>query len=601
MKKAAYQAGMNPGIYKMLDQDGKVLYVGKAKHLKNRLLSYARSKNLSNRIRMMLSKVRDIEVAVVKTELEALLLESNLIKQLKPFYNILLKDDKTFPYIVIDRSSDFPRIFKYRTLKARGPNFYGPYPAINSLDETLKVIQKAFLIRNCTENYFMRRDRPCLQYFIKRCSAPCLGKISREEYGRSVDCAENLLRGKDEIARKMLIAEMREASRILDFERAASIRDRLKAISEIQLKQYIQISELRAIDFIAVAKGIDKSVVVISFFRIGKNVGSEKFVIQNSSENDDISDILESFIVQFYRNINTPELIVTNHPVSSDDNLSEELYEQNVKILCGKTGDYGKIIESCSMNAQLHLKNESTNRFENQIMKLQNLLKLNKINRIEAYDNSHLQGTNACGVMIVFEDGKIQKGKARKFHIRKGDIVNDGDDIGMMRFLLMRRFNSKAITEVPDIILIDGGWAQVSAARQIVDICGLSHMVKVIGIAKQNNRKIGDEKLILDDGEEVFLGPDDDDLLSFLIMLRNEAHRTAITFHRKKRSKSLVKSVLDDIPSIGNVRRKRLLEHFGSIDSIKKASIDDLKMVEGIDKNTAKLIFNFFDKGQRGE
>ncbi|MDR2598298.1 MAG: excinuclease ABC subunit UvrC, partial [Holosporales bacterium] len=297
LRKAACKAGMNPGIYKMLDEDGKVLYVGKAKHLKNRLLSYSRSTSLSNRIRMMLSKVRDIEVIVVTTELEALLLESNLIKQLKPFYNILLKDDKTFPYIVIDRSSDFPRVFKFRTLKAKGENFYGPYPAINSLDETLKVIQKAFLIRNCTENHFTRRDRPCLQYFIKRCSAPCLGKISREEYAKSVECAENLLRGRDEVARKMLISEMREASGTLNFERAAAIRDRLKAISEIQSKQYIQISELRAIDFIAVAKGTDKSVVVISFFRIGKNVGSEKFIIQNSSENDDIPDILESFIV----------------------------------------------------------------------------------------------------------------------------------------------------------------------------------------------------------------------------------------------------------------------------------------------------------------
>jgi excinuclease ABC subunit C len=596
LRKAARKAAMNPGIYKMLDANGKVLYVGKAKYLKNRLLSYTRTEGISNRIKMMLSKVRDIEVVVVKTEIEALLLESNLIKQLKPFYNILLKDDKTFPYIVIDKSVDFPRIFKFRTLKAKGANFYGPYPAINSLDETLKVIQKAFLIRNCTDHYFSNRERPCLQYFIKRCSAPCLGKISKEEYKKRIDCAEDLLSGRDEIARKILIAEMRESSEALDFERAAFIRDRLKAISEIQSKQYVQISSLVSIDFIAVTKGVDKSVAVISFFRIGKNVGSEKFIIQNSSESDDIVDVLESFIVQFYRNINIPEIIVTSHSLG-DNNLLREFCGNNSKIVHGKTGVYGKIIESCLLNAQLHLKKESTNEFENQIAKLCNLLKLSKVCRIEAYDNSHIQGTNACGVMVVFEHGKIQKEKSRRFNINSEDVARGGDDVGMMRFSLRKRFRSKTIIERPEIILIDGGKAQVFAARQVVDeICGIENDIKILGIAKQNDRKMGYEKLVFENGEELSLGHDDL-VLSFLIMLRNEAHRAAITFHRKKRSKSLVKSMLDDIPSIGENRRKKLLEHFGSIDAIKKAFVEDLKMVKGIDKNTAKLIFSFFNRG----
>jgi excinuclease ABC subunit C len=398
----------------------------------------------------------------------------------------------------------------------------------------------------------------------------------------------------------MLISEMHEARRILDFERAASIRDRLKAISEIQSKQYIQISDLKSIDFIAVAKATDKSAIIISFFRTGKNVGSEKFLIQNASENDDFSDILESFIIQFYKNINTPDLIVTNHPISNNDFLEELCNEQDVKISYGKSGDYSKIIESCSMNAQLHLKNESTNRFENQIIKLRDLLKLSKIHRIEAYDNSHIHGADACGAVIVFKNGKIQKEKARKFHIRTGDVLSDGDDVGMMRFSLMKRLKSKTITEIPDVILIDGGKAQVSAARQVIEINGLSHKIKIIGIAKQNNRRIGDEKLIFEDGRELFMDQTDD-LLLFLIMLRNEAHRAAITFHRKKRGKSLIKSILDDIPLVGKVIRKRLLEHFGSVDAIKKASINDLKMVEGVDKSTAKLIFSFFDEGQRSE
>jgi excinuclease ABC subunit C len=644
----ANEAGMNPGIYKMIDVHGKVIYVGKAKHLKNRLMSYTRIEKMQNRIRMMISNIHDIEIIVVKTEIEALLLESNLIKQLRPFYNILLKDDKTFPYIVIDKTHGFPRIFKYRTLKARGSNFFGPYPAISALDETLNVIQKVFLLRNCTDNYFDNRKRPCLQFFIKRCSAPCMGRILEEEYAKNVRLAEDLLRGKDEIARNALISEMKVASESLDFERAALIRDRIVAINKIQSKQYIQITNLDAMDFVAVAKGAQVSIVYVSFFRLGKNVGSDKFTIQNSSEGDDVTDILESFIMQFYSNVRPPSVIVTSHDLKTsnkntismilgDRSLSKppesDLMEgemarrtavysgvhqgdeckyssrgstqqkagygelgkrSDVKVIYGKSGDYIKIIDSCLVNAQLHLKKELTNEFEQQLSSLKELLGVDKIDRIEAFDNSHIQGTNACGVMIVFENGKIQKDKARSFNIQD-KVAHGGDDIGMMQFVLEKRFKSN-ILEIPDVILIDGCYTQLSVADRVLENYGLTNKVKVIGIAKQNNRKIGYEKVILGNNEEITFGKDDE-LLSFLIMLRNEAHRKAITFHRKKRSKSLVKSVLDDIPSIGDYRRKRLLEHFGSVDLIKKASIEELKMVKGIDTHTAQQVFYFFNKG----
>ncbi|MDR0630644.1 MAG: excinuclease ABC subunit UvrC, partial [Holosporales bacterium] len=418
---------MNAGIYKMIDINQNVIYVGKAKHLKNRLLSYTHIEKLSNKTKMMLSKVIDIEITIVQTEIEALLLESNLIKQLKPFYNILLKDDKTFPYIMIDRSSDFPRIFKYRTIKASGPNFFGPYPIITSLDETLKVIQKAFLLRSCTEYCFSSRKRPCLQYFIKRCSGACVGKISKEEYAKNVTLAENLLLGKDETARQMLIHEMNDAAKALKFERAAFIRNRIKALSEIQSRQYIQIMNLNSIDFIAVAKDSETAVVVVSFFRIGKNVGSEKFFIQNLSAEDEFSDILESFITQFYKNLNPPTVIVTSYDMRNKKLVSEFL--KGAKILFGKTGEYSKIIDSCLTNAKMYLNKK------NPITELQELLGIKKINRIEAYDNSHIHGTNACGVMIVFENDKLQKDKARRFNI-EDRIANNGDDISMMQFVL---------------------------------------------------------------------------------------------------------------------------------------------------------------------
>lgn len=594
IKSAANDAGMKPGVYKMINSKGTIIYVGKAKHLKNRLISYSRFDQLPNRTKMMVSNIYKIEFILVNSELEALLLESNLIKQFKPFYNVLLKDDKTFPYIVLDMDHDFPRIFKYRTLKPKGKNFFGPYPSIASLDETIKIIQKAFLLRNCMDNYFSQRQRPCLQYFIKRCSAPCVNKINKESYAKNVILAKDLLFGKDETARDQLIKQMNEAADNLDFEKAASLRDRIKAVSEIQSKQYIQIDDLNSKDFLAIAKDSDNVVIAITFFRSGRNVGTETFILNNSAETDD-ADIIESFILQFYKDTIPPSEIITNLELKNKTALCEFLKlktESNVKFSIAKRGVYKRILDSCSANAKMRLKRENHNQYTSQIDELKKILNVSKINRIETYDNSHLQGTNACGIMVVFENGSLQKNKSRKFNI-DSKTANGGDDFEMMKFSLEKRFNSKHIPEIPDLLIIDGGKLQVNAAMEIRDKFNLQDKVTILGIAKQNDRKMGDEKLVFEDGSEKTLGHESS-LLSFLIMLRNEAHRTAISFHRKKRQKTLTQSALDDVPFIGKARKKLLLEYFGSLDFIKNASVEALKMVKGIDRKTAESIYNYF-------
>ncbi len=573
----------------MINRDGKVIYVGKAKHLKNRLLSYTQVSKLSNRIKMMVSNIERVEFTIVNSEIEALLLENNLIKELKPFYNVLLKDDKTFPYIVIDDKHEFPRISKFRTKHPKLKNFFGPYPSSIAINDTLKIIQKTLLIRTCTDSYFSNRERPCLQYFIKRCSAPCIGKISIDDYNKNICLAKDLLNGRDETVREILIQEMKIFAKKQDFENAAIVRDRIKALSEIQSKQFIQIESTNSIDFISISFAARKASVGVTFFRAGKNVGTETFLIEDIIENDP-KQILISFIVQYYDAVSKPSEIITNI------DISEEMKKilENIRVSVGVRGTFKQILATTEMNASLKLRQITDKKFDHELLELKKMLGLSKIERIETYDNSHIQGTNACGVMVVFEDGAIQKSMARKFNISERD-ARGGDDISMMKFSLEKRFGSKSIQGHPDLIIIDGGKTQVSIAKDILREFELSEKVKVIGIAKQNNRRVGDEKIVFDNYEEIVLGKDSA-LLNFLILLRNEAHKSAISFHRKKRKASLIKSKLDEIPNIGSVRKKALLEHFGSIDAIRNASIPDLKMVKGIDEKTATLICDFFRK-----
>ena len=543
----------------------------------------------------MVSNIKEIETIITSSETEALLLEGNLIKELKPFYNVLLKDDKTFPYIVISESEDFPRIFKYRTLKGKKENFFGPYTITSALDDTIKIIQKVFLLRTCSDNNFSSRKRPCLNYFLKRCSAPCVSKISPEKYLENVRAAKDLLMGKDDQARSMLVSEMREASENLDFETAAIIRDRIKSLTEIQTKQYVEISKKESIDVISIAKVEEFSVVNVLFFRCGKNVGAENFLLKNSLGQETSESVLESFVVQFYKNVVVPSVIVVSEQMQQKKDLEKIL---KTEIVFPKLGEYKKLLERSLQSAKARLAQESVEEYQKETDCLAKVLNIKKkINRIEVYDNSHMFGSDACGVMVVFQEGKLRHAEYRKFHIDK-KTANKGDDLSMMKFVLHKRLMSKSIKILPDIIVIDGGITQFRVALDVVDSLNLSEEIKVISVVKQNNRKIGDEKILIETGKE-FEFTENSEVLSFLIMLRNEAHKTAINFHRKKRQKNLSKSVLDDIPFIGVARKKKLLEHFGSVDSVKKACIEDISSVKGIDVNTARIVFDFFNKGSK--
>lgn len=589
INQAAEYAGLWPGIYKMLDQYGKIIYIGKAKYLKKRLLSYLRADQMTVRLKMMVSLIYKIEIIVTKSEIEALILENNLIKQFQPYYNVLLKDDKTFPYIVIDSKLEFPRIFKYRTLQPKDNNFFGPYPLVSSLNEVVNIIQKVFLLRNCTDNCFKNAKRPCLQYFIKRCSAPCAGKISAKEYMQNVEMAKRLLMGKDKIVCGVLTQELRQASERLEFEKAAVARDKLKIISEIQSKQYAQIDKTCAMDFVAVACGVEYAVVFVTFFRHGKNVGSEHFIVQNYLEDNNIENILESFILQFYDNVRPADIVVVSHDIRNKKNIKKSL-RWKTKIIVGKFGVYKNIMATCLHNANIRLNKRDNIDYKKSVEELGKIFG-KRIERIEAYDNSHISGTSACGAVIVFEQNMLKKENSRVFNI-DDKIANKGDDISMMKFSLKKRFASKSMAKKPSLILIDGGKTQLSAAYNVLNELQIVEEIFILAIAKQNNRKIGDEKVIIMNNDNLSVSKD---LLYFLIMLRDEVHKKALLFHRYKRKKNLTKSCLDNVPSIGMVAKRKLLEHFGSVESIKNASVADLKMVSGIG-NRAENVFKFFNK-----
>ena len=574
IKDTAKLAGNASGVYKMIDKDDNVIYVGKAKNLHNRLLSYTRVQNMANRLKMLVSKIKNIEFIVTMSEKEALILESNLIKEIKPYFNVLMRDDKTYPYIFIDENSAFPRITKKRTTGLASKNMYGPYPFVVALDETIKTIQKVFLLRTCTDNYFKNVKRPCLQYFIKRCSAPCVNKISCQEYKKNVELAKNLLTGNDTVALNILQNEMQNASENMDFERAAMLRDKISAITQIQSRQYAEIKNWSAIDVIVILN----SIINVTFFRSGRNVGSENYILKDAAE----ENILEQFIMQFYQNMTKPNIIICN------EKLSQELIEfLNVKIIDKPAGEYKILIEHGLQNARMKLKKEKN--YAKEIEKLSKLIGKTNINRIEIYDNSHISGANACSAMVVFKDGDLRPSLYRVFKI-SDEIAAGGDDIAMMKFALQRRFSSKSITEMPDLIIVDGGKLQLGIA---ISIIGFD--IKIIGIAKQNNRTVGDEKIVFPNGDEIFLN-DYQDLKNFLIILRDEAHKTAINFHRKSCNKNMKKSILDVIPGIGMSRKKALLSHFGSVAAIRNATIDDIMKIRGFNRKYASLVHEFLIK-----
>ena len=589
----------NPGVYRMLSAKKEILYIGKAKNIPNRLKSYVSEKNLPIRTERMLALTKFLEITTTSNESEALLLEANLIKKHKPRFNILLRDDKSFPYIYIGNKDKWPQLTKLRGKKSRDGYYFGPFASIGSANWTIKILQKIFMLRVCDDNFFKNRNRPCILYQIKRCSAPCVNHINEIDYKKSVDDAVEFISGKSRKIQKNLSSEMEKASKELDFEKAAIVRDRIKALSQIQSSQKVNQTNLEDADVISIFKDSGKSCIQVFFFRSKQNWGNQAFFPKHDPD-EKTESILSSFISQFYENKNIPSLIVTNYDVEEKDLLEEAFKNKENKIINLKRAK-SKEEKDLVMLAEKNAKQALTQKIyetESNSNLIDDLVKKFKINShvelIEVYDNSHIQGTDCIGALITFGTEGFVKKRYRKFNIKNDQIK--GDDYGMLREVLFRRF-SKAIKEqagslsLPELIMIDGGKGQYSISRKVLDELGL-HDLPIIAVAKGKNRNAGEEKMYFENKEYKF--EKNDPLLFFIQRLRDEAHRFAISSHRIKRKKNFNKSLLDQIDGIGKQRKRALLNHFGSARSVESASLEDLKSVEGIEDNIAKKIYNYF-------
>ena len=589
----------SPGVYKMLSSTGEILYIGKAKNIPNRLKSYVTDSNLPIRTERMLSLTHNLETTTTNNESEALLLEANLIKKHKPRYNILLRDDKSFPYIYIGNNDKWPQLTKLRGKKSRSGYYFGPFASIGSANWTIKILQKIFQLRVCDDTVFKNRERPCILYQIKRCSAPCVQHISEKEYRLTVNDAIDFISGKSRRIQKNLSKEMEKASKELDYEKAAIARDRIKALTQIQSSQKINQTNLDEADVISIYKETGKTCIQVFFFRSKQNWGNQAFYPKHDPE-DEIKDILSSFISQFYENKTVPTLIITNDEVSEKTLLEKTFSSKENKQVIIKKAKYKNEV-NISKLAEKNAKQALTQKLvqsdtnNNLIENLSKKFRINNnINLIEVYDNSHIQGSDSIGALICFGNEGFVKRRYRKFNIR--DKAVRGDDYGMMKEVLFRRF-SKAIKEksgslsLPDLIMIDGGKGQYSVSREILNELGL-HDLPILAVAKGKKRNAGEEKIYYR-GKEFILDKNDP-LLFFIQRLRDEAHRFAISAHRTKRKKNLSKSLLDQIQGIGRQRKRALLNHFGSARAVESASLDDLKSVEGIEDSIAKKIYNYF-------
>jgi len=589
----------NAGVYKMISSSGEILYIGKAKNIPNRLKSYASDSNLPIRTERMLSLTHSLETTTTNNESEALLLEANLIKKHKPRFNILLRDDKSFPYIYIGNKDKWPQLTKLRGKKSKSGHYFGPFSSIGSANWTIKILQKIFLIRVCDDTVFKNRERPCILYQIKRCSAPCVGHITEQDYASTVSDAVEFISGKSRRIQKNLSREMEKASKDLDYEKAAIARDRIKALTQIQTSQKINQTNLNEADVISIHKESGKTCVQVFFFRSKQNWGNQAFYPKHDTD-DSVQDILSSFISQFYENKTVPCLVITNFETNDKKLLEKTFSEKESKeviIKLAKSKNEISISKLAEKNAKQSLTQKliQSDTNNNLVDKLSIKFKLNNnIDLIEVYDNSHIQGTDSIGALICFGNEGFVKKRYRKFNIKDEKITND--DYGMMKEVLFRRF-SKAIKEksgslsLPDLILVDGGKGQYSVSREILNELGL-HDLPILAVAKGKKRNAGEEK-IYHEGKEYILNKNDP-LLFFIQRLRDEAHRFAISTHRAKRKKNLSKSLLDQIQGIGKQRKRALLNHFGSARAVESASLDDLKAIEGIEDNIANKIYNYF-------
>ena len=601
IKKKIPLISNSPGVYRMLDKKGQVLYVGKAKNLPNRLKSYALDKNQTIRTERMLALTSALEIVTTGSEAEALLLEANLIKKFKPKFNVLLRDDKSFPYIFIEKDCEWPQLSKHRGKKNKNGYYFGPFASAGSANWTIKILQKVFLLRVCNDPVFKNRNRPCILYQIKRCSAPCVNYLSKTEYSKLVSDAVLFLSGKSKSIQKKLSVEMEKSSEKMDYEKAAILRDRIKALTQIQSSQNISSTNLENADVISISQEAGKSCVQVFFYRSKQNWGNQSYFPSHDKSHTE-EEVLASFITQFYENKNVPTEILLNKKIKDLSLIKAALGKKEEKFISIKIPTKGNALKLSKMaekNAKESLtrkifESETNNKLLNEIA---DKFKLDISPRlIEVYDNSHIQGSSSVGALISFGSEGFVKKKYRKFNIKNKEL-RAGDDYGMLKEVFERRF-SKAIkdnkqgnTMFPDLVIIDGGKGQYSVGRKTLDEYGF-HDIPILAIAKGKDRNKGNETFF-HKTNTIKLNKREP-LLFFLQRLRDEAHRFAVSAHRMKRKKNLTKSLLDQISGIGRTRKRALLNYFGSARAVESASFDDLKKVEGIETSVAKKIHDFF-------
>jgi excinuclease ABC subunit C len=592
------------GVYRMQDAKGDVLYVGKARSLKQRVANYTQVKGLTKRLQRMIAQTRSMTIVTTNNEAEALLLEAQLIKRYRPAYNVLLRDDKSFPFILLRGDHDFPRVQKHRGARRAPGNYYGPFASAGSVNNTLNALQKLFLLRSCTDGFFKTRDRPCLLYQIKRCSAPCVGRVSKDAYKELVDDCRDFLAGKSTKVQAKLGAQMQAAAENMDFELAALIRDRLKALTFVQGSQAINAEGVGDADVFALACK-DGTIGIQAFFiRGGQNWGHRSFFPQHTNEVPE-DEVLASFLTQFYEEVPPPKTILLDRELGEGALLGEALGERagyKVALSVPQRGDRRRLMDQAKRNAIEALERrlaESTTqaRLLREVADLFDLAE--PPDRIEVYDNSHIQGTNALGAMIVAGPEGFRKGQYRKFNIKGNEAATDSD-VGMMREVFRRRF-ARQLDEAPDrddgtwpdLVLIDGGKPQLNAAKAVLEDLGIED-VCMVGVAKgPHHGRDGREVFHMLDGREFQL-PVNAPVLFYLQRLRDEVHRFAIGAHRDKRSKAIGASPLDEVPGIGPARKKALLMHFGTGRAVRNASLEDLKKAPGVSAGVAQQVYDFY-------
>lgn len=575
--------------------------MGKAKALKKRVVSYTHVDRLPVRLQRMVAQTARMEFIETHTEIEALLLETNLIKTLEPSFNILMKDDKSFPYILVTGNHDYPRLTKYRGAQKSKGAYYGPFPSAGSVNRTITDLQKAFLVRSCTDSEFSKRDRPCLQYHIKRCTAPCVGYVDQDKYLKQVVDLKDFLSGKSRGVQDHLNQEMQEASQDLNFERAAQLRDRIRAMAAILAKQDIGYQSMKDSDIFAVCKEGSHACVQVFFYRGGMAMGNTSYYMKSLQEETE-AEIIQAFMPQFYENHPLVGMIYVSH-LFEEKQLYEEAFSKKlnkqVSITSPVRGDKKRIVTGALKNAEQALsrwKQQQASQGKAWAAMCQ-AFSLDEVERVEVYDNSHTGGTNMMGVMVVSGPEGFRKNAYRKFNIKEAGV---SDDYGMMREVMRRRFE-RALKEEkgpgsddwPDLLLIDGGKGQVSAVIEVLSDLGIEDSLAVVGVAKGEDRDAGREKFVLPSGD-VFMLPPSDPALFLIQRLRDEAHRFAIGSHRARRGKAMVTSSLDEIKGIGPKKKKELLAFFGSAKAVAGAGIPDLMKVDGISKTYAELIYNHF-------